>query len=68
MCVHCILSIFLPELCGKKNHGHITQVFHRTRESTEYTVLTHIGAWVKKQLIFFIPDANLTSNVRIGSV
>ena len=24
--------------------------FHRTRESTEYTVLTHIGVWVKTKI------------------
>ena len=24
--------------------------FHRTRESTEYTVLTHIGVWVKNKI------------------
>ena len=34
---------------------------NRTRESTEYTVVTHIGVWVKPKLILFIPDANLTS-------
>ena len=35
--------------------------FHSTWVSTEYTVLTHIGVWVKSKWIFFIPDANLTS-------
>ena len=40
--------------------------FHRTRESTEYTVLTHIGVWVKNQkLVFFVPDANSTSLILI---
>ena len=36
--------------------------FHRTLESTEYTVLTYISVWlIKNCLIFFIPNANLTS-------
>ena len=36
--------------------------FHRTRESTEYTVL-HTSVYMGKnqQIIFFIHDANLTS-------
>jgi hypothetical protein len=38
--------------------------FHRIRETTEYTVLTHIGVWVKNQnsdnsLNFFIPDTTV---------
>ena len=37
-------------------------IFHRTRESTEYTVL-HTSVYMGKnqKLLFFIPDANLTS-------
>ena len=31
----------------------------------EYTVLTHIRVWVKPKLIFFIPDANLTSIIGV---
>ena len=34
--------------------------FHRTLESTEFTVLTHIGVWVKPINTLY-PDANLTS-------
>ena len=29
--------------------------FHRTRESTEYTVLTHIGVWVKTKINILYP-------------
>ena len=36
-------------------------VFHMTRESTEYTVLTHIRVWVKTKVNIAYPDANLTS-------
>ena len=36
-------------------------------ESTQYAVLTHIGVWVNKpKLIFFIPDANLTSIIMLS--
>ena len=34
---------------------------YRTRESTEYTVLTHISVWVKTKINILYPDANLTS-------
>ena len=29
--------------------------FHKTWESTEYTVLTHIGVWVKTQINILYP-------------
>ena len=31
-----------------RSHHERTQLFHRTRESAEYTVPTHIGVWVEK--------------------
>ena len=38
--------------CGFKSHPSYMPVifFHRTCESTEYTVVTHIGVWDKPKL------------------
>ena len=45
---------------GFESHLSNMPVFfsHRARESTEYTVLTHIGVWIKPKRIFFIPNEN----------
>ena len=42
--------------------------FHRTQESTEYTVLTDIGVWVITKSNILYPDANLTSIINVNSV
>ena len=58
---------YFPESC-EKNHRHFTRVgFEPVTfaiwESTEYTVLhTSVYMGKNKKLIFFIPDANLTSS------
>ena len=42
---------------GFKSHPSKMPVmfFHSTRENTEYTVLTHIGVWVKNKINILYP-------------
>ena len=51
-------EIWTHDLCNSKAVSY--QLEHR--ESTKYTVLTHIGVRVKPKLIFFINNASFTSN------
>ena len=56
---HLQKSLYKITQCGLSD---TVNFCHRTRESTEYTVL-HTSVYMGKnqKLIFFIPDANLTS-------
>ena len=42
--------------------------FHRTQESTEYTVLTHIGVWVKTKINILYPRCKFNILYRCGTL
>ena len=54
-------SVGLGQYCLPK----VYNGFKLASEYYEYTVLTHIGVWVKTKINIFYPDANLTSIISL---